>query len=383
MITEYLLSSPEGDLTLDSKELKKPFKLTPTENHPTLTLGDYFRALEAFLLIDRAGSLIKILVDRLKRPLGMGDIDKVWICSEKHGALHHIASIDIFIGNVHAKYALSTAVSARGRACLRQEHELLETLSSLSHSSYLPDVYFGGGVSSPSKSLGVSLYMLLTEWFEDYYEWHLSVDPSGRVQKICLWDMKEGYRYLSEKEAFRIFRQASKILTLYYGTESYKHIAPWHHAAGDFVVKAGGDKVEVKLTTVRGYDPILSAFEGENPGPFIAIVYFLLNLLTRMRLDKLDGTGEPLWAPEYTVEAAVGGFFEALAIMKVEGRYHLGEIEELDTLLKSFSRNELAGIFEPLLGLYHDDDPADLFLIKEKKDGHTSEIYQAIQRFHV
>ncbi len=383
MIIEYLLSSPEGELPLDSKELKKPFKLTPTENHPTLTLGDYFRTMELFILKDQKGSLIKILMDRLKRPLELGDIDKIGICSEKHGALYHIAGIDILIGNTHAKYALSTAVSARGKACLKQEYELLETLSSLNSSTYLPYAYFGGEVSSPSKSPGASLYMLLTEWFQDHYEWHLSVDPSHRVQKIRLWDTKKGYRYLSKKEALKIFREASKILTLFYGTESYRHVYPWHHAAGDFIVKAGGDRIEVKLTTVRGYDPILPAFEGEQPGPFIAIVYFLLNLLTRMRLDKLDGTGDPLWAPGYTVEAAIEGYFEALFIMKAEGRYHLGEIVDLDTLLKSFSQSELEGIFESVLGLYHDDDSADLFLIKQKKDIHINEIFQAIQRFQI
>jgi hypothetical protein len=46
MIVEYLFSSHERDLPVDSDTLGQPWLLTPSEPQPSLTLGDYFDAVK-------------------------------------------------------------------------------------------------------------------------------------------------------------------------------------------------------------------------------------------------------------------------------------------------------------------------------------------------
>ena len=88
MIFEYRFSSPEGDIPLSSEDLNKPFKITLQKEHPVLTLGDYFRVLQEFILVHNREYLTDLM--------GATGIEKLIIRSEKHGALYHIASIDLF-----------------------------------------------------------------------------------------------------------------------------------------------------------------------------------------------------------------------------------------------------------------------------------------------
>ena len=51
-----------------------------------------------------------------------------------------------------------------------------------------------------------------------------------------------------------VYREAARILTLYYDVGSGAAIGPWHHAAGDFVARVSPDgRVAVRCITVRGY----------------------------------------------------------------------------------------------------------------------------------
>ena len=82
---------------------------------------------------------------------------------------------------------------------------------------------------------------LLEDWFEGYHEFHISKDNEGK-QQLKLWDFDHGYKNLSQEQSFEIYKKASKILTLYYDLEDFSQIFPWHHAAGDFVVKIEDEK---------------------------------------------------------------------------------------------------------------------------------------------
>ena len=57
--------------------------------------------------------------------------------------------------------------------------------------------------------------------------------------------------------SIEVYRQAAFILTLYYDVETFEQIFPWHHAAGDFVVKADEGAVDVRLVTARQYAPMI------------------------------------------------------------------------------------------------------------------------------
>ncbi len=392
MEIKYLFSSPEGDISLgpvedpvfSGEDLARPFLITPSEHHPFLILGDYFNAIREFILKDQGKRLADILKERLNREIGPDSIHKILIRSEKHGALYHLASVEIFVDDKEIKFAVSTAISEKGKGWLTHEYEMLNLLNSSLKLPYLPDVYLRGEVKCDAgNGKHETLSMLLSEWFENYHEWHFSIDENDNNQKICIWDLQNGNRYASKEEAFEIFRQTSKILTLYYDTKDFNQIYPWHHAAGDFIVRTKNRSIDVRLTTVREYQSIMNYFSEETAKPMIAIVYFFLNLTIRMRLDKLNGVGETVWAGDFCVNATTEGFSDAIRIMESEGRYYLGRPKDLLSLLKSFGEEEIRGLFHPLLDWYQEGDPAEFRVIQANLRSHVNLLYHALQDFRL
>jgi len=384
MIVEYLFSSPEGDISLGPEDLARPFLITPSEHHPFLTLGDYFNAIREFILKDQGKRLAYILKERLNREIDPDSIHKILIRSEKHGALYHLASVEIFVDDKQTKFAVSTAVSGKGKGWLTREYEMLKFLNNSLKLPYLPNIQLKREIKCQAgNGKHETLSMLLSEWFEDYHEWHFSIDENDGKQKICIWDLRQGHRYASEKESYEIFRQASRILTLYYDTLSYKQIYPWHHAAGDFIVRTRNTKIDVRLTTARKYQSIMDYLSEDTVNPIIAIVYFFLNLTIRIRLDKLDGVGETVWARDFCVNATIEGFFDAIRIMEAEGGYPLGGAEDLRSLLKSFGENEIRNLFHPLHDWYQQSDPAEFPVIQANLRSHVNLLCHALQDFRL
>lgn len=373
MKIQHLFSSPDGDITLTTEDLTRPFLITPTESHPFLTLGDYFKSIETF-----------IMKEWFNKQTDIDSIREILIRSEKHGALYHPASVEALVEGKQLKMAVSTAVSKKGKEWLAHEYEILTYLNKSYDLPYLPKVYLKGKVECKAGgNKHETLVMILAEWFDGYHEWHLSIDEKDNSQNLCIWDLENGSRYASEKEAFEIFRQASKILTLYYDTSSFRQIYPWHHAAGDFIVGNLNGGTDVRLTTARKYESIMQVFSEGIANPLIAIIYFFLNLTVRMRLDKLDGVGKTVWAGDFSAGAASTGFFEALMIMEADGKYNLGKIEDLLSLLQSFREEELEGLFQSLLILYQEDDQEDVAVILENLGGHINLLYQTLRDFRL
>jgi hypothetical protein len=383
MVIKYLFSAPKGDIPVCSDDLQRPFLISPGESHPFLTLGNYFEAIKDFILRDHERSLVTVLRGQLKTDISPDSISKILIRTEKHGALYHLASVEVFSAGLSLKLCVSTAVSENSKAWLRHEFDLLKFLNSTFAFPYLPVPYFEGDVKVHSDHGNESLSMSLTEWFENYYEWHLSMDEKRGKQRICIWDLRNGHRFASKEEGFEIFRQSSKILTLYYDIRGFDQIYPWHHAAGDFVVRAEEGIIDVKLTTARKYEPIMLFSPQDNIDPVVALTYFFLNLSIRMRLDKLDGVGIKTWAYGFSVKALIQGFFEGLGIMDADGRYGLGKVRDLLTLFKGFDREELARLFNPLLDLYAKEDPWDFSVIQANLESHVKQLYEAIQGFYL
>ena len=383
MIVKYLFSSPKGDIPAGPDELASPFKITPSKEHPYLSLRDYFDAIRDFILRDCARPLVALLRDLLHTNLNPDDIYELLIRTEKHGALYHIASIEVISGNQPVKLSVSTAVSERGKALLSNEFEVLESLYGKFHLPYLPRPYSLQEVPCDAGGREESLLMLLAEWFEDYHEWHLRGEEEDGVSKVCVWDNKNGYWIASEKERNEIFRQIAKILTLYYNTKDFSQIYPWHHGAGDFIIKREKGQIHTRLTTVRKYEEIMRLVSDDSVNPFVAITYFFLNLTIKIRLDRSDGVGTMVWADEFSVEAAIEGFFEALCLMEMENRFHLGSVDDLLALFKAFDPEDLQKIFDSLLRLYqHEDaDEEDFQTINKNLVTHVRQLYKAIQDF--
>ncbi len=95
--------------------------------------------------------------------------------------------------------------------------------------------------------------MFLADWFEGFYEFHHSIDPVDNSRKLILWDGSPRPQLSLPGQTRQLYAQISKILTLYYNPETYEQIFPWHHGAGDFVVKVTDEGMDVRLVTVRQY----------------------------------------------------------------------------------------------------------------------------------
>ena len=105
----------------------------------------------------------------------------------------------------------------------------------------------------------------------------------------------------------------------------------------------------MRLSTARRYEPLLDYTKETNP--FLALFYFFLNLSIRMRLDRIDGVGEIVWADDFCVEATVTGFIEALKIKEDLDSYP-SLAEEFLSLARSFRKDELTDSFKLIKELY-------------------------------
>lgn len=382
MMVLYLFSSPEGDISLEANDLSRPFLLTPEKSHPHLTLGDYFDAMKAYVLEDQGELLKRALKDRWRKDWCLDDVEKIKIRSEKHGILYHLASVEVFLKEIRVKFTLSTAVSKAGIECLVREHDILDRLNRTFQLPFLPEIYGISEMACPmDQGTTEKLVMLSAQWFEDYHEWHLVLDPVDGEQKIRIWDLKRGHRYASSSEAFLIIEECSKVLALYYDYKGFSRIGAWHHAAGDFIVNIQGDgSLNVRLTTVRKYEPLMASFREEDVNPMIAMIYFFLDITLKMRLDRLDGVGEMVRMDDFAVTAAIKGFFEGLHEReKMEEGVSGVLVAELLSLLKSFDRPELERIFEPLMNHYATQDSHGMAFTH--MDDHIRFLHQALQDF--
>jgi len=185
-------------------------------------------------------------------------------------------------------------------------------------------------------------------------------------------------------EAFRIIEECSKILALYYDHKDFSRIGGWHHAAGDFIVNIREDgRLNVRLTTVRKYEPLMASVSEEDFNPMIAMIYFFLDTTLHMRLDRLDGVGEAARLDDFAVAAAVKGFFEGLHERETEGDGVIPvRAADLLSLLQSFDRPELERVLEPLMDQYTTQGSEGMALMGSHMDDHISVLYRALQDFH-
>jgi len=359
----YLVSSPYGDIPVDKKKWHLPLERDALKT-PYKT---YFHSIRDFIVQDEFKPLLEVASKRLGSKTHLKEVNEIIVRSEKHGFLYHPASIEVILKDERVKFGLNVAISDTGKDWLREEFFVLQRLTTKFNLPYLPRPYFFAELNS--------MVFLLEEWFEGYHEFHISKDDEGN-QRLKLWEFGNGYKYLTSDQSFEIYRQASKILALFYDLKDSSQIYPWHHASGDFVAKVDDKKIDVRLTTARRYEPLMVFTEKEPLNPLMALFYFFLNLSVRMRLDKLDGLGEVVWADDLCLEATVTGFLEALKL-KGEFEHYPSQIEEFLRLLKSFGQEELTISFNPLIGLYKGQE--DFPVIIENFEKHIGKLHITLQ----
>ena len=376
MIVSYRFSSPVGDIPVGPHELSRAFKIDPERAHPFLTLGDYFQAIEFFV---RNLSLCS----DLKNPEGdrsafsdKTPIERLTIRSEKHGAFYHIASLELYGKNRTYKFAVITALSKENQNRLHREFHILNTLRKRYPYPYLPRVYAIKELPVLRPGGESSWTLVLAEWFENYHEWHFEPSHGHGRAKIRLWDVEKGYRWLTNEEGLELFKQAARILTLYVDGLDFSQIYPWYHGAGDFVVRAERGECAVRLTTARNYRPMFFLPTGQKETPYLTLLYFLLNMTIRMRLDRVEGTGKTIWIEPWVLRPVVSGFLDGLQGIIEDKREVLFEPKDFKTLLKSFTKEEFVKLLQPLLGLYEKEEAHEVPIIRKNLVSHGNDLYR-------
>jgi hypothetical protein len=241
----------------------------------------------------------------LEQPVVEKDLGRLAIFLVKHGAFYHPARLQVAVKDQRLSFVVNVAASNHGHRTLSREVKALNRLNDQRPFGWFPTVY-----SFTSDELP----MFLGDWFDGFHEFHLTRRPGSDNPAIVVWDGAAVPCLLSETQTAGLYRNAAMILTASYDPISACQIFPWHHAAGDFVVRVKEEGVSVRLITVRDYVPMpgCAAEPDDERSILDALVVFFIHLSLRIRLDRLDGVGEMVWASDRCLAPMVDGFFMGL-----------------------------------------------------------------------
>ena len=340
--------------------------------------GDYFTGLRTFIERNRFKAIIDAGSRQLGRQLKANELKEVRICLEKHGEYYHPARLDVAVAGGRFALVASAAFSEPGQTAIKNDFVNMDRLNRQFPYSFLPDVYcedrVGLGSGLPK------MRICLGQWLDGYNEFHLTRRSTSKAVEMVVWDPQRGNFYLSENQRLNVYRQAAMILTAYYNLETTEQAFAWHHAAGDFVLAlenaSGG--IDLKLITVRKYAPLID----NNPAPpeaiFQALLLFLLNMTIRMRLDRLDGVAEMVWADDHSVAATVKGFFQGLTLQSRGDIIPAGVPALFHAYLKDLSAEDAFDLLASMVAQMPSGSP-ELSLIKTHVRDHAAALHRAIQ----
>lgn len=342
-----------------------------------VTHGEYFSSIAKFLKKNGFHDLCQALSQCLERRTVPEELDQIRICLEKHGRFYHPSRVVVRLSGREVFFVLNLAVTDVGRRWMKNEYQTLKKLNHRFSYDFLPRVYHRGEVGAGSKHPRTTMF--LGEWFQDFHEFHMAWDRKARTHRPAIWDPGKGKVFLSSRQAFDLFRQATRILTLYYQFETYEQIYPWHHAAGDFIVKPlGSQSVDVKLITVRQYAALTESQDHDPVAVLNELLLFFLNLSIWMRLDREDGVGDIVWAHDSVVEATVQGFFEGLKETKPLGSMDESISAVFLNYISNWQKEELLDVCRSLTDRYHPQTP-EIPVIQNHLDGHAKALIQAFE----
>ncbi|TVQ97127.1 MAG: hypothetical protein EA399_14080 [Desulfovibrionales bacterium] len=345
------VATPSGDLPVTEEGLRLPLDGCDQGT----TYGDYFAAITLMLARDDQ-AVPRMLAGSLERSTLP---DKMVIRAEKHGALYHPASLELFWDNdsredFRPRFAVLTAISPRGRKALHREALVLDSLGQTLSEALLPrPLAFRDDEA---------VTFLIVPWFTGYHEFHVAEDGG-----FSLWDYEQGVRRLGTEQVREVFFQAGRILTLCLDPATGACVHPWSHAAGDFIVRWDEKGVTVRLTTVRKHSQLI-----ETDNPLSAMLAFVLDLALRMRLDRVEGVGEWVWLDQALMQAGMHGFYAGVGGHGTEA----GGLGDLAYLLPSFSAEDLWEGHESLLSLF---SRPELETILPRLEAHCQELAAALR----
>lgn len=273
-----------------------------------MTYGDYFNAVQHFLSQDNYSLLCEATGQAVGDSVTTDEIDAISVFLVKYGAFYHPAYVVVAGRGRHLPFVLNVAVSQEGRGMIAQEYQNLLRLTTEHTPSYWPQVYGMGQGDDPS---GRRIPMFLGQWFDGFYEFHLTGEDPDRRQ-VVVWDTGGGHWMLSQDQVLACLEQAACILTHAYNPLTFEAIGHWHHAAGDFVIALDADDVVLRLITVRNYAPMIEGAPSDVASILEALLVFLVGMTLKLRLDRLDGIGRMACHRDDVVPAICRGFFRGL-----------------------------------------------------------------------
>ena len=252
-----------------------------------------------------------------------------------------------------------------------------QNLIELKGTMFVPKVFGMGFVESEKGRTG----FFLAQWFDKFEEFHgVKIDGEGKT-RLGILNSNGTFSILSDLEAFEIYKRISEILTLYYDLKSFKQIFPWHHAAGDFVVRIEQGKIDVKLITVRGYGVLM---EPDDKNKLLGLLFFFLNLSLRMRIDRNKGTQEYIFLDKIVVKATIEGFLKGLETNLAKNfntdQNDPGFFNVFMDFLKELDLANLFNLFTMISGSYNSEAP-ETEILEKNLYNHAEEVFKIVKKF--
>lgn len=376
----YSISDPSNLVNPASSEWLTPLPLSLGSEaqslHP-VKVCDYFIAAESFLIenefeVIRNGGLHAISESMVPQA-----IEAINICLVKHGRFYHPSKVIIRSKtNQTFSMALNIAFSPEGNACVDRECEALLSLNN--RVKFIPKVF---GNKTFVINDGPIYSMFAAQWFENYHEFHISLDKDD-IQQIIVWDSEKDNYYLSKKDSFELYRKIAHIMTCCYDPYTGDQIQPWHHAAGDFIIKNDNNGVDVKLITVRQYTSLFKEMPDDVESIAEAAIIFLIGLSLRTRLDRADGVGGTLWADDYAVQATVQGFFDGICSSHFTDKHDSELKQKIIGLPSQLTPDDILGYSRLIIESYNPLSP-DIPVIEKNIKNHVRNLYQAFKNSYV
>ena len=339
------------------------------------TYGDYFSSVRCFLEKNGFDTLVRGAGLLLNLPATPEDFQCIHIFLEKHGEFYHPAQVVLSLPDHMCRFVLNVAVNSPGKDLVFREHTLLETLFRRFQKPFLPRVF---GADTIPLSKGLSAAMFLGEWFEGFYEFHITQTIPD--QRMALWvpDADAGPSVINELQRRYLYRQAAYILTNFYDLETFAQISPWHHAAGDFIFRPGNPGMALRLVTVRGYTPVLPEKSEDLAEMLQALLVFFVHLSIRTRLARLDGVGDVVWADRAALEETVNGLFQGLSELSTPKTWPGPVAEVFYAYAGSLSIDDLMELAESILSAYP-ESAEETDVIRRYLPDHVRQLHSAIQ----